>query len=666
MKSLFEYLHVKNHQRTRQTLLIVLFAASPADFSYADATESVGHIEVIQASGKKHYLPTVSSRYEVEIAGDLATVTLVQRFRNDLDRAVHAEYLFPLNKDAAVFDMQMLVGDERIQARIDRVEEATKTFEEAKSEGKSAALMKQYRPNMFTQSIANLAPTAPITVTLKYVQSVTRIDQRYELVLPLVVGPRYRSVDSTISSTQPDLDPNSSASFGRWELSTLPSDPTVIIEPASENHANPSQREGDVTIDVRINGGVPISNVSSDSHQIVEKQMGENIVHVNLSDQHVPANRDFRLYYQLADTMSGEPLRASKMFMRKALRGLRPTDRFRIIRFSDVATEFSQSPLAATKSNISHGLRYIDGLQGSGGTEMSSGIIQALIQPGEEGVMRIVSFLTDGYIGDDAEIIELIHTHLGKSRLMAFGVGSAPNRYLLSEMGRVGRGFSRYLDPTDDYDSVTTDLVARLQSPVLTDINIDWKGLKPTEVYPRRIPDLFAGQSVRVQGRYAEPGTHEIRVNGNIRGAKSELPIQATLPAVSGDGKAIGLTWARAAIADRMRQLTVAQSDGEDTNLLKEAVIKFGLDFSLVTQWTAFVAVSEKIYNTATETTDNLSIANHQVAGVSKTAYAQHQTFVGHGTPEPGVVIGLLLVLSISLFYYGFLPGQRNRTGSRQ
>jgi len=474
----------------------------------------------------------------------------------------------------------------------------------------------------------------------------------------------------------------------------------------------PSRRGGDVTIDIRINGGVPVSNVSSDSHQIVEKQIGEHTVHVNLSDQHVPANRDFRLYYQLADSdvaagllahhddrggffsilieapvltdeesvtpremvfvldcsgsMRGEPLRASKMFMRKALRGLRPTDRFRIIRFSDAATEFSQTPLAATKPNISHGLRYIDSLQGSGGTEMSSGIIQALIQPGEEGVMRIVSFLTDGYIGDDAGIIELINTHLGESRLMAFGVGSAPNRYLLSEMGRVGRGFSRYLDPTDDYDSVTNDLVARLQSPVLTDINIDWKGLKPTDVYPRRIPDLFAGQSVRIQGRYTKPGNHEIRVNGNIRGAKSELPIQATLPAISGDGKAIGLTWARAAIADRMRQLTVAQSDGEDTNTLKEAVIKFGLDFNLVTQWTAFVAVSEKIYNNAAGTTDSLEVANHQVAGVPESAYAQQQTFVGHGTPEPRAVIGLLMVLAMSLLYYGVLPGQRRRSRSRR
>jgi len=215
MKSLSNYLQTKGYQRTRSTLLIVVMAVSPVNIAYADATESVGHIEVIQASGKKHYLPTVSSRYEVEVAGDLATVTLVQHFRNDLDQAVHAEYLFPLNKDAAVFDMQMLVGDERIQARIDRVEEATKTFEQAKSEGKSAALMKQYRPNMFTQSIANLAPTAPVTVTLKYVQSVARVDQRYELVLPLVVGPRYRSTDSTVNSTQPKLDPDSSASFGQ-------------------------------------------------------------------------------------------------------------------------------------------------------------------------------------------------------------------------------------------------------------------------------------------------------------------------------------------------------------------------------------------------------------------------------------------------------------------
>src|SRR5690606_28700105 len=148
--------------------------------------------------------------------------------------------------------------------------------------------------------------------------------------------------------------------------------------------------------------------------------------------------REMVFLLDCSGSMHGLPMDASKAFMREALRKLRPTDSFRIIRFSDDATEFSEAPLPATADNIRRGLAYTDGLRGMGGTMMARGIRRALEVPAPPGSLRIVTFLTDGYIGNEAEILRLVEELRGGARLYAFGVGSGVNRHLLDELGRAG------------------------------------------------------------------------------------------------------------------------------------------------------------------------------------------------------------------------------------
>ena len=741
---------IANRVRDIRCVLTVALVVISFTCTATDELDRGGRVEALTAAGERVELPQVSTSYDVSIAGDLAVVTLTQQFANPLDRVVNAEYVFPLNKDSAVYKMVMEVGEERIQAKIDRKEEAEEKFEQAKEQGKSAALLKQYRPNVFTQQIANLAPKTPIRLTISYTQTVPRVDYAYELVLPLVVGPRYRSGKHAAPSAKVDdmLQPNERAEnglsapqrttssvdsrspFSQFELETLPDDPPVISAAAAHD-----TNHGRVSIDVRLSGAMTIQDVESDSHSIVDEVIDARRRHIRLDSQTTVANRDFRLRYQLAaddvaagvlaqmddrggffsvlieapadsqeteispremvfvldcsGSMHGAPLETSKLFMRRALRRLRPTDRFRIIRFSDRATEFSKQPLLATPENIDRGVRYTNSLNGGGGTEMTEGIRQALATPLDQGVIRIVSFLTDGYIGDEAEILTLIRRHLGSARLIGIGVGSAPNRYLLSEMGYIGRGFARYIDPAADADAVTAALVDRLQSPVLTNITIDWGGLQPREVYPSRIPDLFAGQSVRVTGRYDTPGRRTFTVHGQVRQQNATLPIPVTLPAAvadkggqnTGHADAIAINWARAAIADRMRRLasanTFERASGDslattesttDSNSsstvadrLKAEVTDLGLKFDLVTRWTAFVAVSERVYNADGAGTDTLPVPQHQVANVTRTAYPQNQVFIGHAAPEPGQIFGVL-VLAIAVWLFGL----RSRLQSRR
>jgi len=593
-----------------------------------------------------------------------------------------------------VFALTLNIGNERVRAIIKEKGQAQKVFARAQREGKSAALISQLRPNMFSQRIANLVPGIPIEVVLEYVHRVPKVDNAYELVVPLVVGPRFQPRENVVGAVQA-------------QLRALPAYPPVAAL-ASQSFDVPEQVTADrVALEVRLalGSGLNIANLRSATHSIEVTEPGDNSLIATLTAGRTLDNRDFVLRYTLggehvieagllahaderggyfsllieppaawqeaavlpremvflldcSGSMRGAPMDASKAYMRVALKALRPLDRFRIIRFSDSATEFSQTPLLATSANIAQGLRYINLLSGSGGTVMSSGVRQALSVPQPPNYVRNVIFLTDGYIGNEYEILELVSSQLSAARLFSVGVGTGVNRFLLTELARVGRGFARFIDPSADFNVAVADLVRRLQTPLLTDLNIDWADLAPFEVMPSRLPDLYAGDSLRVQGRYGAGGDYRIVVRGRSGDEWVTLPIDLWLPAAgevqasaSQGGDAIALIWARSAVADAMHQFSIPaplRIDEQTDEQIRKRVTDLGLDYSLVTQWTAFVAVSEQIYNHDPANTREQPIPLSQVKGVDAAAYGtESQANVSYAAPEPAVYLSLLLLAGL-------------------
>ncbi len=663
------------------------------NIGYADITEEMGGTIEAEVNGKLVHFPALKTDVRADIQGDLATVEIVQLFENPTNEPMHARYLFPMNKDAAVYAMTMEVGDEIIRAKIKRKEEAKATFEKAKSEGKAASLLTQHRPNMFTQKIANLMPGMPVKVMLRYSQVVPKIDNAYELVVPLVVGPRYNPLGM---GEAPDIidegkshgkqRSTSRGSFGTWELENKVEYPEVTGLTLPETID--AER---VAIEVKLNSDIPLGTVYSQTHDILVNG-GETNKAISLSEGRVIDNADFVLRYTLggeytqagfltaqkqgqnyfslmieppsmpddasitsremvfvldtSGSMNGPPIDASKAFMRHALQNLRADDYFRIIQFGDTASEYSANPVRATKQNLDDGLSYVEGLYASGGTNIPLAVSQAFSAPEEINTMRIVVFLTDGYIGNESSVLQQISGIIGDARIYAFGVGSSVNRFLLSEMGRRGRGFARFIDPTEDVNEVAISLAQKLNAPVLTDIEIDWGNLTVHDVTPDIIPDLFAGDSIRIQGHYEGRGSHDIRINGLVKGQKASLPLQVSLESSNKKSRdAIPLIWARSRIADYMRQINTpdyVRTFDESDDALKEKVVKLGLDFSLITKWTSFVAVSEKIVNKAPDKTEEKGVALPMVKGVSKLAYANN--FSGGSVPEPATTGGLVIL----------------------
>ncbi|HUS54762.1 MAG TPA: VIT domain-containing protein [Thermohalobaculum sp.] len=708
------------------SLLLTLTIALASHVSRAELTVEggLGGHMFGEIDGQQIALPVLKTEVTGDLDGDLATITVRQVFANPTLTPMNARYLFPLNKDAAVHAMQMQVGDELVIATIAKRQEARETFETAKQEGKAAALLEQQRPNMFTQEIANLMPGLPVTITMTYSQVVPRIDGAYELRVPLVVGPRYIpqqtvSIAELVDFHSDELQeegflPESDAqqTFGEWLFPTAPAYPEVAgltIPPLVDQDR--------VSLKVNLRSGIPINSVASATHGL-DVAGGETAKTITLGAGATIDNRDFVLRYSLASaqpqagllthqdedgttfsmlieppqvaqegdiaaremvfildtsgSMHGNPIEASKTFMRHALKTLRPADSFRIISFSNAANEFSTGAIAATPRNLAAGTAYVDQLQASGGTEFLSGLRAAYARPTPPNLLRIVVFLSDGYVGNEAEILRLIARDVGKGRLYAFGVGTAVNRYLIVEMARLGRGLSRIIDPTTDGNAEAIAFASRLRTPVLTDIRIDWGDLAPQDVTPAFIPDLFDGDSIRVQGRIEGTAGQVVEVHGRVNGRPVSMPLQfAPSEAPVAGGKAIPFIWARSLVADGMRELMVPSElrlSGWSDEEIEKRVTGLGLANSLVTQWTSFIAASQQVVNTEPETAISADVPLPMVKGVTKEAYppqpgtkAQLQpsfgqptkaqvpgtmiAFSGGSTPEPAQILGLIMLL---------------------
>lgn len=657
--------------------------------------------------GNRVRLPMVRTDYSVDVRGDLATVTVEQKFENPGDVPLNAQYQFPMSEDAAVYEMIMRVGDRRIRGEVQKKKEARETYEEARDEGKAAALLEQQRANLFTQRLANVMPGQPVHVTIRYVETVDKIDGRYQMVVPLVVGPRYEPADMSgnklVDSSDGGATEEGAAGDENHDDAQSPN-----LPPVGELQAPETIDPDRVSIEARIDGGVPVGDLESPTHAVATSKLDPRNRELELAEGRTIGNRHFVMSYTLegrstqagllthwdedleqgyfsllveppaepekeeiaaremvflldtSGSMSGAPMQAAKTYMRETLKNLRPEDTFRIIEFSSGTSSLGSEPMPASDLHVQKGLSYVDRLSGGGGTQMVPGIEQALGPDEPEDRVRMVTMLTDGYVGNEYQVIERVRAEIGDSRFFVLGVGSATNNFALEEMAEMGRGFTRLVDPARESDAqrhireTATEVAEKLETPVLTDLSVDWGELEPREVTPARAPDLFDGESVRIMGRYDEPGDYQISLEGRSGWESVSIPLDVELPGTSTDGRGVQLTWARSRVDDHMNQLMTPDLLREtplDDEDLKNRVTQLGLTHDLATKWTSFVAVSEKVVNPNPEDNAEGKPTEPQAKNVTSKGYDRQGG--RHEAPEPSILGGLLMALLVGLGVVG-------------
>ncbi len=285
-------------------------------------------------------------------------------------------------------------------------------------------------------------------------------------------------------------------------------------------------------------------------------------------------------------SMSGKPIAKAKDAITRALKKLGPDDTFQVIRFSNNASQLGPAPLPATAKNVRKGLDYVKSLRGSGGTMMIEGIKAALDFEHDPRRFRLVSFMTDGYIGNEAQILSAVHDRLGESRIFSFGVGSSVNRYLLDRMAKLGKGAVAYVGLDDSAGEIVDLFYDRISHPALTDVEIDFGDMEVVDMYPQQIPDLFVGRPIIVTGRFKGKTDGRIRVRGKVGDKSCEIKIAPIADDRMGTHEGIAYVWARKKI-EQLASRTTWDNDPDLPGEIKQVALEYGL----MSAYTAFVAV---------------------------------------------------------------------------
>jgi Ca-activated chloride channel homolog len=591
------------------------------------STVTQGSLQVLSAEGNVALqCPLKHTNVKAEISGFLSRVIVTQEFENPFKDKIEAVYTFPLPHNAAVDDMTMRVGERVVRGHIKRREEARAVYEAARNAGQVASLLDQERANIFTQSVANISPGEKVTITISYVETLKYENGSYEFVFPMVVGPRYIPGNATGKQ---------SGGFAP-DTNKVPDASRITPQPAP-----PGTRAGhDISIEVALDAGVPIDSIKSTLHEIDSERLTGHSSMIRLRSRNEIPNKDFILKYDVAggkiedallthrgnnggffsfilqppervtaeevtpkeivfviDTsgsMQGFPLEKAKESMKLALDGLYPQDTFNLITFSGDTHILFPEPVRATQENLRKAQQFLASRSGGGGTEMMKAIRAALDPSDHQDHIRIVCFMTDGYVGNDMAIINEIQQH-PNARVFSFGIGSSANRFLLDKMAEHGRGEVEYVTLQDDGSAAARRFHERIRNPLLTDISIDWGGLPVADVYPKRIPDLFSAKPIVLSGRYNGNSSGTILLKGKLAGKDFVKSIAVNLPESEPRRDVLAKLWARTRIEDLMAGDYNGAQSGNMKGDLRETITQLGLEFRLMTQFTSFVAFEDMV-----------------------------------------------------------------------
>ena len=612
----------------------------------------------------------------MNVSGLVARVSVRQEFRNDGDEWTEGVYVFPLPDKAAVDRMRLFIGERFIEGEIREKEQAKKEYERARSEGKKASLVEQQRPNLFTASVANIAPGERVVVEIEYLEDLDYDNGSFAIRFPMTLTPRYIP-----GSPVPDRKGS-----GWSPDTTRVSDASLVTPPhvmASKDHR--------ISLRARIDAGMPLEIVASRYHPVKVSEDGGRY-DVSLANDAVPMDHDFELLWRpvpsvapramvfqesidgqphyllmvmppdagrtdeptmprelifVVDTsgsMHGASIAQAKQALDRALDGLNANDRFNIIEFNSTTRALYHQSVAADAANLRHARKFVKGLEANGGTEMRPALRLARDSASADSHLRQIVFITDGSVGNEEELYAMIDSRLGKARLFTVGIGSAPNSWFMRKAAELGRGTFVVISALHEVGEKMDRLFDKLGSPQVTNINVSWPGGAVTESYPETVPDLYLGEPVTVRARASAPfqPAAKVRISGDsVAGAWTR-----DLSLMNEAGHAgVGALWARAKIAALHDQ----ERRGADADMTRKTIIDTAINHHLVSKYTSLIAVDKTPARPAGD-----PLAREQVPNLLPYGQSMNAIFGFPATATNAAVLqrrGLLLLFAALLLF---------------
>jgi Ca-activated chloride channel family protein len=615
-----------------------------------------------------------ATRVHADISGVIADVTVEQTYRNGGTSPINARYVFPASTRAAVHGLSFQLGTQRVVAKIKEREQAAEDYKAAAASGKTATLLEQDRPNVFSMSVANILPGDRIVVQLRYSELLVPSDGVYQFVYPTVVGPRYKSPSKPAAAdgsdrfvampymplgdspdTKFDIEVSVSAGVPIADLRSATHELDVIWQDRSLARVLLAKNSGfggnrDFILDYKLRGaqiqsGLLLYEGQGENHFLLMVQPPARV-----TPEEIPA-REYVFVLDVSGSMYGFPLDTAKALITELIGQLRPVDTFNVLLFSGDSRLMMPRSIPATAANVHTAISLIDQERGGGGTELEAALHVVMTLPRDEHVSRSVIVLTDGYIAEERGAFDLITQNIQNTNVFAFGIGSSVNRYLIEGLARAGQGEPFIVTDASAARATAERFRRYIESPVLTEVRVRFDGLDAYDVEPALQPDLFAERPIVVLGKWRGARAGRIEVLGRTaKGVfRAEIPVEHAQS--QPENAALPQLWARSRIA-RLSDFAAQNAGGE----LERQVTELGLRYSLLTKHTSFIAVLEQIRNPGGNAL-NVDQPSPLPAGVSDVALGGE--YASGAEPELPLLLGLLSL------GYGVITWRRKTLAAR-
>lgn len=585
---------------------------------YADSEDDLDktlspYFFVNNADPRVDSLPLKATEVKVNISGVIADVTVNQRYKNEGAKPLEARYVFPASTHAAVYGMEMHIGQRIIEAKIKEKQQAKIEYETAKKEGKSASLLEQERANVFQMNVANILPGEEIAVELHYTETIIPSEGKYQFVFPTVVGPRYNDTAASGSGVKEKWvkTPYFKATetpYATFAMDLQLTTPIALQEIGSASHpvsiqradahhaqlhlpADASHGNRDFILDYRLAGD------AIQTGTLLYRSHDENFFMTMIEppkrvarEQIVP--REYIFIVDISGSMNGFPLETAKTLLRKLAANLKPTDTFNVMLFAGSNSLLAPQSVPATRENIEQAIAVINQQQGGGSTELLPALRHALTMAKNDQRSRNFVVITDGYVTVEKAAFDLIRDNLNKANVFAFGIGSSVNRLLMEGIARAGRGEAFIVTDEQAADESAETFKHYIENPVWTHLNLGIEGFETYDVQPKKLPDLFAERPIVIIGKWRGDARGQITVSGLTSGGPISQTVAIENDIIADNASALRYLWARERIAE-LGDYTQLYGYGSADNHDKEIkeITQLGLKYNLLTEYTSFIAV---------------------------------------------------------------------------
>ncbi|MBI4617586.1 MAG: VWA domain-containing protein [Planctomycetes bacterium] len=531
---------------------------------------------------------------ETTIRQGVAETTIDQVFHNPNAMQLEGTYVFPLPETAAIGKFSMWMDGKEIEGEVLDAEKARGIYESIVQSRRDPGLLEYVGRKMIQARVFPIPAQGDVRIRIRYAQELETEGGVTVYAYPL---------NSSKFSKQPLENVSVRVSLE----SDIP-----LKSVYSPTHAVEVVREGDHKASIVYEGEKIVPDVDFRLYYQVSKKdfglavlshrpAGEDgyfLVMISPKEEYAPEEiqpKDFTLVVDTSGSMLGPKMDQAKKALVYCLSNLNAQDRFRIVRFSTDVEVSSPELVPASPENVAKAKEFVAAMEARGGTNIHDSLAEALKVQSAPGRLPLVIFMTDGKPTiserEPGKILDKVgELNRNGARIFVFGVGDDLNTHLLDLIAEKHRGARSYVGDKDDIDTQVGSFYEKVSSPVLSDLALSFEGgVKISDLYPKKLPDLFKGTQLVLFGRYSGEGDVAIRLAGKIGAQAREFVYEATFGATEARNEFLPRLWARRKVAYLLDEIRLHGESDE----LKDEIVRLGKQHGIVTPYTSFLVLEE-------------------------------------------------------------------------